>query len=72
MKKTFFSILGFIIVNMLLSQTSETVEMADALRENGKIYNVVAVLSAVFLGITVYLFYIDRKVKKLEDKLKGK
>jgi CcmD family protein len=58
----------------ILSITAQTdqVEMADALRANGKIYNVVAVLSAVFIGIAVYLFYIDRKVKKIEDQLKNK
>jgi CcmD family protein len=68
-KQTFFGILCFCLYAMASAQT-ETVEMADALRSNGKIYNVVVVLSVVFIGIALYLFYIDRKVKKLEDKLK--
>jgi CcmD family protein len=71
LKQTFFSILSFCICAMVSAQT-ETVEMADSLRANGKIYNVVAVVSIVFIGIALYLFYIDRKVKKIEDKLKGK
>jgi CcmD family protein len=71
LKQTIFSILSFCMYMMVSAQT-DTVEMADTLRANGKIYNVVAVVSIVFLGIALYLFYIDRKVKKIEDKLKGK
>ena len=54
------------------SQTTETVEMADALRQSGKIYVVVCVLSIVFLGIVAYLISIDRKLSALEKELKGK
>jgi CcmD family protein len=70
-KQTIFSLLSFCISAVIYAQT-DTVEMADTLRANGKIYNVVAVLGIVFIGIAFYLFYIDRKVKKIEDKLKGK
>lgn len=42
------------------------VEMADALRENGKIYVVVVILSVIFIGIIGYLIVIDRKLNKLE------
>ncbi len=42
--------------------------MADAMRDNGKINVVVAVLSIVFLCLAAYLIIIDRKLKKLEDK----
>ena len=48
----------------------DDVEMADAMRENGKIYVVVAVLCVVFAGIVAYLIMIDRKVGKLERELK--
>ncbi len=71
LKQTIFGILSFFIYIIVAAQTDE-VEMAHTLRANGKIYNVVAVLSIVFIGIGLYLFYIDRKVKKIEDKLKGK
>jgi CcmD family protein len=71
LKQTFFIILSFCISTVLFAQT-DTVEMADTLRANGKIYNVVAVVGIVFIGIALYLFYIDRRVKKIEDKLKGK
>ncbi len=45
------------------------VPMADAMRENGKIYVVVAILAIIFAGIIVYLISIDRKTAKLQDEL---
>jgi CcmD family protein len=71
LKQTIFSILSFCMYTIVSAQ-NDTVEMADTFRANGKIYNVVAVVSIVFIGIAFYLFFIDRKVKKIEDKLKGK
>lgn len=49
---------------------TETVEMADVLRQNGKIYVVVAVLSVIFIALVVYLYIQDRKIKKLEKLIK--
>jgi hypothetical protein len=46
-----------------------TAEMADALRSSGKIYVVVATIVIIFAGLAIYLFAIDRRVKKIE---KGK
>ncbi len=46
------------------------VEMADALRQDGKIYVVVIVLLTVLGGVLVYLVSLDRKVSKLEKQLK--
>jgi CcmD family protein len=48
------------------------VEMADGFYKEGKIYIVIAVLSIVLVGIVVYLFSMDRKLKKLEEHLKNK
>jgi len=45
------------------------VPMADAMRENGKIYVVVAILAIIFAGIVVYLIAIDRKTAKLQKEL---
>lgn len=44
-------------------------EMADTMRSNGKIYVVVGVILIVLAGLFVYLFSIERKVKKLEQKI---
>ena len=44
------------------------VEMADKMRENGKIYVVVLVISLVMGGILTYVIAIDRKLRRLEKK----
>lgn len=50
----------------LLAQNSNGVEMADALRGSGKIYVVVLVISVIFIGLAIYLFTIDSRLKKIE------
>ncbi len=49
-----------------LAQSSNGVEMADSLRSSGKIYVVVLVISVVFIGLAIYLFSIDSRLKKIE------
>lgn len=44
----------------------EPVEMADAMRNNGKIYVVVAVMATILAGLILYLLRIDRRVTRLE------
>ncbi|MBV2227669.1 MULTISPECIES: CcmD family protein [unclassified Sphingobacterium] len=48
------------------SNAQEKVQMADGLRAEGKIYVVVAVMLVIFLSVAIYLFSIDKRVKKLE------
>lgn len=45
------------------------VEMADALRQDGKIYVVVVVLLTVLAGLILYLVALDRKVSRLEKQV---
>jgi CcmD family protein len=52
------------------AQANQQVEMATGLRSSGKIYVVVLALSVVFLGISIYLFTIDRKISKIEKSSK--
>lgn len=47
-------------------ETSRQVDMADTLRNNGKIYVVVAVLLTIFAGIIFYLVRLDKKISRLE------
>jgi len=47
-------------------------EMADALRAEGKIYVVVAILLIIFIGLIAYLILIDRKVSRLEKRIGNK
>ena len=44
--------------------------IGDEMRSNGKIYVVVAVLVAIFIGIILYLIRLDRKISKLEKETK--
>jgi|AntRauTorckE5430_2_1112549.scaffolds.fasta_scaffold00534_4 CcmD family protein len=43
----------------------------DFARSMGKIYVVVAVILAVFVGIVFFLIYIERKVKQLEQRIEN-
>lgn len=45
-------------------------EMADALRQNGKIYVVVAVITVVLAGLLFFLISLDRKLSRLEKEVK--
>ncbi|MCC9167770.1 hypothetical protein LN893_13035 [Pontibacter sp. XAAS-A31] len=51
-------------------QAQPEVEMADTLRQDGKIYVVVVVLLTVLAGLIVYLVSLDRKVSKLEKQFR--
>ncbi|MGG7666374.1 CcmD family protein [Dyadobacter sp. BHUBP1] len=54
----------------LFAQAGDTsVEMADRLRADGKIWVVVAVVAVVFAGLAINLFRIDSKLKKIEKDL---
>ncbi len=52
------------------SMGDKKVEMADAMRSNGKIYVVVAVLVIILSGLILYVIRLDRKISKLEKKSK--
>jgi hypothetical protein len=41
-------------------------EMADTLRSSGKIYVVILVICIIFAGLAIFLFSIDRRLKKIE------
>lgn len=39
------------------------------MRSTGKIYVVVAVIVTIFIGIVLFLIYLDRKLTKLENQI---
>jgi ABC-type amino acid transport system permease subunit len=45
---------------------AQEVKMADAMKENGKIYVVIAVILTILAGLVLYLVRLDRKISKLE------
>ena len=53
----------------VFAEGSSSIEMADTMRSEGKIYVVVAVLVVIFIGFFTYLISTDRKVKKIETEL---
>jgi len=78
-KRTIFTIF-FILSTMLTfaqdkieidesDYSNQQVEMADAFREDGKIYVVVAVVLVILLGLLLYVFLVDRKVTRLENEV---
>ncbi len=62
-------LLSFLLTTPVFAQD---VEMADVMRSNGKIYVVITVLGIVLAVLLIYLFFIDSKVKKLEEKMKNR
>jgi CcmD family protein len=73
MKKIASLLLLLLVCFVASSQENagDQVEMADALRSNGKIYVVVAVVIVILLGLFVYLWRLDRKISKLERDIKS-
>jgi hypothetical protein len=45
---------------------AQEVTMADIMKENGKIYVVIAVMLTILAGLVLYLIRLDRKISKLE------
>ncbi|GAA4909178.1 CcmD family protein [Mucilaginibacter defluvii] len=67
MKKLFSLIVLLLSVTAVFAQNGADIEMADTLRSSGKIYVVVATLAIIFVGLAIYLFSIDKRLKKVEN-----
>lgn len=59
------AIAGFVL-SFVSALAQQEVPMADQLRSEGKIYIVVIMILIVLAGLILYLFLMDKKVKKLE------
>jgi hypothetical protein len=69
MKKLIMSLWLVFFTGLSYAQTQE-IEMADVMRSNGKIYVVLGIVLLVLTGFILYLFLLDRKLTRLEKKLK--
>ena len=69
MKKAFIT-LSFLFC-FCLKNLSAQAENPDFMRSIGKMYVVVAVILAIFIGIVIFLIYLDRKLTKLENQIKN-
>lgn len=67
-KKFFATILLSSSVLMIQAQeaASQKSVMADLMRNNGKIYVVIAVMLTILTGLIGYMIRLDRKISKLE------
>jgi uncharacterized membrane protein YkvI len=65
--------INHILILLLVSTTSVMAQgdSLDFLRSTGKIYSVVAVIAAIFIGIIIFLYRLDTKLTKLENHIKN-
>ena len=68
MKKISLVLALLLTCTLNLFAQNNNVAMADVMRSNGKIYVVVAVLLVILLGLLIYLFNLDSRLKKVEKK----
>lgn len=69
MRKYLYLLLAMLVNTGAYAQDAE---MADVMRSNGKIYVIVGIILIVLAGLIAYLFALDRKITKLENKLNNK
>jgi ABC-type amino acid transport system permease subunit len=62
--KRLISILALLLFTFFAN--AQDVTMADTMKENGKIYVVIAVILTILAGLILYLIRLDRKISKLE------
>lgn len=70
MNKTRISLLVAFLSTITVSLSAQSNDV-DFMRSTGKIYVVVAVIVAIFIGIVLFLLYLDRKLTKLENQIKA-
>ncbi|MFM7857351.1 MAG: CcmD family protein [Flammeovirgaceae bacterium] len=59
----------FLLLSMHVAAQTQEVNMADGMRAEGKIYVVVAIVLVILFGLMGYLFFLDRKITKIEKRL---
>ena len=67
-KKLFTTILCSLAILLIQAQdaTNQKSIMADLMRNNGKIYVVIAVILTILTGLIVFMMRLDRKISQLE------
>ena len=59
-------LLMIMITSTIILAQDEKVEMADKMRDNGRIYVVVAVVLTILIGLIMYVVRLDKKMTQLE------
>jgi uncharacterized membrane protein len=72
MKNYFKSLLLILIAQVcflsVYAQDTAANASTDVMRSNGKIYVVMAVVATIVTGLFIYVYSIDKKISKLENK----
>ena len=68
-QKKYISVL-IIALLMLSTAQAQTIDMADGMRADGKIYVVIAIAFFVLAVMSIYMISIDRRIRKMENKQK--
>jgi len=66
--KKFTTTLWMLLVTAELFAQSENSAVTDSLYASGKIYVVVVCAAVILLGLILFMFSIDRRLKKVEKK----
>ena len=59
-------LLMIMMTSTIIFAQDEKVEMADKMRDNGRIYVVVAVVLTILIGLIMYVVRLDKKMTQLE------
>lgn len=59
-------LLGIMMTSNIIFAQEKKVEMADKMRDDGRIYVVVAVVLTILIGLILYIVRLDKKMSKLE------
>ena len=54
------------MTSIIIFAQQQKVEMADKMRDDGRIYVVVAVVLTILIGLILYIVRLDKKMSKLE------
>lgn len=68
MKATNWILTAFLVLFSLTTGAAQT-GSTDFMRSMGKMYVVVAVIVAVFIGIVLFLVVLDRRLTKIENQI---
>ena len=67
MKKR-IALLSYLLIAQLLPLAAHSADV-DFMRSRGKIFVVVAVIAAVFIGIVLFMVFLERRLTKLENQI---
>ena len=68
--KTFYSLFTTLLFLLFSNHLSAQTGSTDFMRSMGKMYVVVAVIVTIFIGIVLFLVFLDRRLTKIENQIK--